>query len=92
MTAELDALIGRMLKGGIFYTEAVQEFRKAFITTVLRENKGNQSKTARELGMHRNTLARITSALELDVHTLRPGGRRPPGRAPSLSVVKKMSR
>jgi len=38
------------------YTEAVREFRKAFIATVLRENNGNQSKAARELGMHRNTL------------------------------------
>jgi Fis family transcriptional regulator, factor for inversion stimulation protein len=92
MRGELDALISQMHKGGILYTEAVREFRKAFITTVLRENKGNQSKTARELDMHRNTLSRTLSALKLDIRALHPGSRRPPGREPSLSAVRKMSR
>jgi Fis family transcriptional regulator len=92
MRGELDALISQMHKGGILYIEAVREFRKAFIATVLRENNGNQSKAARELGMHRNTLSRTVSFLELDVRALRPGSRRPPGRAPSLSAVRKISR
>ena len=92
MRGELDALISQMHKGGILYVEAVREFRKAFIAAVLRENNGNQSKAARELGMHRNTLTRTASALELDLRTLRPGSRRPPGREPSLSPVRKMSR
>jgi len=74
------------------YPEAVRELRKAFIATVLRENNGNQSKAARELGMHRNTLSRTVSALGLDVRALRPGSRRPPGREPSLSAVRNMSR
>ena len=91
MRSELDALINQMQKGGVFYAEAVREFRKAFIAAVLRENKGNQSKAARELGMHRNTLSRAVSALGLDVRALRPGSRRPPGREPSLSAVRKMS-
>ena len=92
MRSELDALISRMHEGGILYTEAVREFRKAFIATVLRENNGNQSKAARELGMHRNTLSRTVSALELDLRALRPSSRRPPGREPSLPAVRKMSR
>ena len=92
MRGELDALISQMHKGGILYTEAVREFRKAFITTVLRENEGNQSKAARELRMHRNTLTRTASALELDIGALCPRSRRPPGREPSPSLVKKMSR
>jgi Fis family transcriptional regulator len=92
MRDELDALISQMYKGGILYVEAVREFRKAFIATVLRENNGNQSHAARELGMHRNTLSRVVSVLELDVRALRPGSRRPPAREPSLSVARKMSR
>ena len=74
------------------HAEAVREFRKAFIATVLRENNGNQSKAARELGMHRNTLSRTASALELDVRALRPSSRRPPVRASSLPAVRKVSR
>ncbi|MFZ3214099.1 MAG: helix-turn-helix domain-containing protein, partial [Terriglobales bacterium] len=71
---------------------AVREFRKAFIARVLRENKGNQSKTARELGMHRNTLSRTVSALGLDVRALRPGSRRPPRRALTVLSNKRISR
>jgi len=92
MRGELDALISRMHKGGILYVEAVREFRKAFIATVLRENNGHQSRAARELGMHRNTLTRTASALELDVRARRPGSRRPPGQAPFPPAVRKMSR
>lgn len=92
MRGELDALINQMHNGGILYAEAVREFRKAFITTVLRENNGNQSKAARELGMHRNTLSRLVSVLELDVRALRPGSRRLPGSERLLSVAKRASR
>ena len=92
MRGELDALISKMHKGGILCTEAVREFRKAFIAAVLRENNGNQGKATRELDMHRNTLSRVSSMLELDVRALRPSLRRPPGRAPSLATVRKMSR
>jgi Fis family transcriptional regulator, factor for inversion stimulation protein len=92
MRSELDALISQMHKGGILYTEAVREFKKAFIARVLRENNGNQSKAARELGMHRNTLTRVSSMLELDVRTLRPGSRRLPRSERLLTVDKRVSR
>jgi len=91
MRGELDALISRMQKGGILYTEAVREFRKAFIAEVLRENNGNQSKAARELGMHRNTLSRTASALQLDVRALRPGSRRLPGSERLVPGAKRVS-
>ena len=92
MGGEIDALISHMHKGRILYTEAVREFRKAFIATVLRENNGNQSKAARELGMHRNTLSRTVSALGLDVRALRSGSRRLPRSERLLTVAKRISR
>ena len=87
----LDALINQMHKGGILYIEAVREFRKGFIATVLRENNGNQSKAAQELGMHRNTLTRTVSALGLDVLALRPGSRRLPQSERVVAVAKRIS-
>jgi Fis family transcriptional regulator, factor for inversion stimulation protein len=75
---QLEALVTQMYKAGILYSEAVREFKKRFLLTVLEENHGNQCKAARELGMHRNTLSRTINELELDVATLRSGMRRPP--------------
>ena len=92
MKAQLEELVMQMYRGGITYSEAVREFKKAFLVTVLKEHKGNQCKAAVDLKIHRNSLARTISDLQLDVRALRPGSRRPPGRAPSLSAVRKMSR
>ncbi len=92
MKEQLEDLVMQMYRGGITYAEAVREFKKAFLLTALKENNGNQSKAAPELGMHRNSLARTIYDLQLDVRGLRPGSRRPPGRAPSLSAFRKISR
>jgi Fis family transcriptional regulator, factor for inversion stimulation protein len=92
MKNELDALVSQMHEGGILYTEAVREFRKVFIATVLRENNCNQSKVARVLGMHRNTLTRMVSALGLDVRALRPSSRRLPQSERVIDVAKRTSR
>ena len=82
----------QMYKSGILYGEAVREFKKRFILTVLQENKGNQCKAARQLGMHRNTLSRTITELDLDVKTLRNGTRRPPRSARPLSLEKRAAR
>ena len=62
---QLEALILQMYKSNILYSEAVREFKKRFILTVLQENNGNQCRAARQLGMHRNTLSRTISELKL---------------------------
>ncbi len=81
-----------MHKSGILYSEAVREFKKRFILTVLQENKGNQCKAARQLGMHRNTLSRTIAELELDVRAARPGTRRPPRSARPAAYDKRAAR
>ena len=75
---QLEAFILQMYRSNILYSEGVREFKKRFILTVLQENKGNQCRAARELGMHRNTLSRTISELKIDVRQLRDGGKRPP--------------
>jgi len=75
---QLEALVAQMYNSGILYAEAVREFKKRFILNVLEHNKGNQVKSARELGMHRNTLSRTLSELKLDIRSVRDVIRRPP--------------
>jgi DNA-binding NtrC family response regulator len=89
---QLEALIGHMYRSGITYSEAVCEFKKKFILTVLQDSNGNQCKAARQLGMHRNTLSRTITELKLDAKALRNGGRRPPRSAYTLPVEKKAVR
>ena len=45
--------------------------------TVLRNLNWNETKAARVLGIHRNTLARTLRELDLDVRSLRKAERRP---------------
>ena len=88
---QLEALVTQMYKSGILYSEAVREFKKRFILTVLQENQGNQCKAARQLGMHRNTLSRTIAELKVDVRSLRDG-RRPPRSARPMIMEKKAAR
>jgi Fis family transcriptional regulator len=89
---QLEALILQMYKSNILYSEAVCEFKKRFILTVLEENKGNQCRAARQLGMHRNTLSRTITELKIDVRQLRDGMKRPPRSARPASFEKKAAR
>ncbi len=72
MKDQLEALILQMYQSNILYSEAVREFKKRFIVAVLEENRGNQCKAARELGMHRNTLSRTMQELKIDVRPCGP--------------------
>ena len=56
LQARLDALVTDMVDGGIRMDEAVSELEAHVLRRVLEANRGNQSRAARELGIHRNTL------------------------------------
>ena len=92
MKDQLETLVLQMHHSKILYSEAVREFKKRFILAVLEENKGNQCRAARELGMHRNTLSRTIAELKIDVRQLRDGGKRPPRSARPIPYEKKAVR
>lgn len=89
---QLEALVVQMYRSGITYPEAVCEFKKKFILTVLQDANGNQCKAARLLKMHRNTLSRNIADLRLDTRAVRHGGRRPPRSAYPLPTEGKALR
>ena len=78
MKEELERLVLQMYRSGLRYSEAVREFQRTFLATVLREANANQVRAAKRLGVHRNTLRRQVHELELDIKTLRAARRRPP--------------
>ena len=63
---QLEALVGQMVERGIQFDEALNEFEKKFIKRVLDRSRGNQSRAARLLGIHRNTLSRKIDLYKLD--------------------------
>lgn len=66
MKDQLESLVNQMIDHNILYTDAVSEFEKRFIKRMLEKHNGNYSKTAKALGIHRNTLSRKVEDLSLD--------------------------
>jgi DNA-binding NtrC family response regulator len=63
---QLEALVGQMVDRGIRFDEAINEFEKRFIRRALDRSNGNQSRAARLLGIHRNTLSRKMDLYKLE--------------------------
>jgi Fis family transcriptional regulator, factor for inversion stimulation protein len=55
---ELESLVIEMVDKGIRFSEAKREFEKRFITRVVQQHKGNLSRAAKDLRIHRNTLGK----------------------------------
>ena len=64
MHARLEALIEEMLDGQILLAEALSEFEKLYIKKALSRNKDHLSKTAKALGVHRNTISKRVAAYQ----------------------------
>ena len=54
---QLDTLVSEMIDRGILFSDARREFEKRFIARVLQRHRGNLSRAAKDLKIHRNTLA-----------------------------------
>lgn len=77
----LESVVLQMYRAGLQCSEAVREFQKAFILTVLKDQRGNQCRAAEKLGVHRNTLRRTIRELQIDIGPTRAMGRRRPPRS-----------
>jgi DNA-binding NtrC family response regulator len=55
---QLESLVTEMVDKGILFPEAKREFEKKFIVRVLQRNRGNLSRAAKDLRIHRNTLGK----------------------------------
>jgi len=56
--AKLETLVDDMLDGHILLDEAIAEFEKIYIQRALERHRDHLSRTARVLGIHRNTLSK----------------------------------
>jgi DNA-binding protein Fis len=61
----LEQLVGQMVEKGVHYEDALREFDRRFIATVVDKCDGNLCKAADTLGVHRNTLSRKLKDLKI---------------------------
>ena len=80
MKSRLEALVSEMVERGVMFEDAVAEFEKHFILSVLKRTKGNLSKAADELRIHRNTLSKRVEKYYQNGHMLGARHRRPRAR------------
>ena len=88
MKAQLENLVFEMYRTGMQFKEALREFQRGFILTVLKDQKGNQCRAADRLGMHRNTLRRSIRLLQIDLTPIRVTTRRLPPRGAKAAWIK----
>jgi Fis family transcriptional regulator len=62
---QLEALVTEMVDKGIRFSDAKREFEKKFITRVLQQHRGNLSRAAKDLRIHRNTLGKKIEEFKL---------------------------
>ncbi|HZI18575.1 MAG TPA: helix-turn-helix domain-containing protein [Pyrinomonadaceae bacterium] len=77
MRERLEALINDMLDGQIMLDEAVTEFEKLYIQKALSRNKEHLSRTATQLGIHRNTLSKRVAAYRTQERAAAAANNRP---------------
>ena len=67
----LEKVIDEMVSKGILWHEAGAQFEKLFIIRVLRQQRGNVSKTAEVMDLHRNTLSKKVRLYSIDTKKFR---------------------
>ncbi len=81
MKDQMEKLIAELVDGGVFFQDAVSEFEKRFIKKVMDVHRGNQSQSAKAMGIHRNTLGRKMEEYKL----ISKNGHRTESRKPKSS-------
>ncbi len=79
LNGQLTDIVDELVHQGVTLEQARQEFERQFITASLRSNDWNYCRSARSLGVHRNTLRNKVSHLGISTTQgrLRPFGGRP---------------
>ena len=71
MKQQLEALVREMIERGILFEEARSEFEKRFIAQTLQRHRGNLSRAAKDLRIHRNTLGKKVEEYHLEIRPRR---------------------
>ena len=63
LNGRLGGIVNELVGRGVTLAQARREFERQFIVAALKKNEGNVSRSAKSLGVHRNTLQNKVSNL-----------------------------
>ena len=89
LNGQLTKLVSELVNRGLTLEQARREFEKQFILASLRTNNGNLSRSAKLLGVHRNTLRNKVSTLGIcsdDLASSQPSRRKSAARPRASSA------
>ena len=85
LNGRLYQIVDELVRRGLTLEQARREFERQFIVASLKSNRGNFCRSARSLGVHRNTLRNKVSDLGILVEDYDYPGRRTARRKPPES-------
>ena len=83
LNGRLYQIVDELVRRGLTLDQARREFERQFIVASLKSNRGNICRSARSLGVHRNTLRNKVSDLGILVEDYDLPGRRTARRKPA---------
>jgi len=83
LNGRLYQIVDELVRRGVTLEQARREFEKQFIVASLKSNRGNFCRSAKSLGVHRNTLRNKVSDLGILGEDYDLPGRRPQRRKPT---------
>jgi DNA-binding NtrC family response regulator len=76
LNGRLVLIVDELVRRGVTLEQARREFERQFIVASLKSNRGNFCRSARSLGVHRNTLRNKLSDLGIAVEDIGLSARR----------------
>lgn len=76
LNGRLRQIVDELVHSGLTLEQARREFEKQFIVSSLEHHDFNVGRSARSLGIHRNTLRNKTDSLDIELDALRSAHRR----------------
>lgn len=70
LNGQLCRLVDELVHRGVTLEQGRKEFEKQFIVASLRSTEGSVGRSAKSLGVHRNTLRNKIHRLDIDVESL----------------------
>jgi DNA-binding NtrC family response regulator len=86
LNGRLFQIVDELVRRGLTLEQARREFERQFIVAALKSNRGNLCRSARSLGVHRNTLRNKVSDLGIGSEDYDLPGRRQARRKSNLPV------